>query len=193
MKQDSKFGIGFPSLCCGGQWSAFAVTKAMIEKVGLCDENIFPVFYEDNDYGVRIHLSNFKAKKFKYIPMIHGQHNGYKKYVSGTIQSIKAMGDSDEVKKWNSSIYRGRESSENYLVEKWGFEGEPQYFGCKTVDQINSVCQFEYRHPFNDSAKNISYWDFDSPRREWILSGQDPKPFRTFSFNQSHSVAVEIV
>lgn len=60
------FGIGFTNLCCGGQWSAFAITKKMVEKVGLFDENFYPLYFEDFDYGV----SNIQYFSISYFCLI---------------------------------------------------------------------------------------------------------------------------
>ena len=134
IKRDPKFGIGFATLCCGGEWSAFTVTRNLIQKIGLSDENIFPLFYEDNDFGVRIHLSGYHAVKFQRIPMMHGLNNGRKKYISGTMNMLNTLISNvsysnisnhsmiSYFKQWNETIHRGKLSSENYLVKKWGFQ-----------------------------------------------------------------------
>eukprot|EP01041_Mallomonas_annulata_P012574 gene12574-26480_t len=187
MSRDRMFGVGFPSLCCGGQWSAFAVTQQLVRSVGLCDENIFPMFYEDNDYSVRIRLAGYRAKKFKYIPLLHGQYNGRKKYESGTVKAVAtmAMQDQRHSEQWASLISRGKRSSESYLVSKWGFYGQPRYFGCKTVREINEAgaCNATFTRPFNGhQGRNVSIssWTLDETRRRWIESGEGPEPFRVY-------------
>lgn len=45
---------------------AFAVTKRCVEEVGLYDENFFPVYYDDTDYGYRMSL--IKAPRFLCRP-----------------------------------------------------------------------------------------------------------------------------
>jgi hypothetical protein len=47
LNHDPTFGIGFTSLCCGGEWSAVVFTRRMVEVVGLFDENFYPAYYED--------------------------------------------------------------------------------------------------------------------------------------------------
>jgi GT2 family glycosyltransferase len=47
LHHDEKFGIGFTSLCCGGEWSAVVFARRMVEAVGLFDENFYPAYYED--------------------------------------------------------------------------------------------------------------------------------------------------
>ena len=287
IKNEPKFGIGFPSLCCGGEWSAFGVTKSLVQTIGLCDENIFPLFYEENDFGARVHLAKYHAKKFKYIPFIHGDYNGRKKYVSGSMQALqflfnqtfspentesklmnisvtetvfdydnksphstsqdllqylsdriqdisedaykmmnsnKNKNDSlhgpsssgigigisheknagivstatslqhknillrgqephfqsipDDILVFKEIIQRGKISSENYLRLKWGFTGEPRYFGCKSVAEINGICDIAYKHPFNNSKISISDWSLDVFRRRWIITGEGTMPFR---------------
>ena len=46
IKAHSTFGIGFTSLCCGGEWSAIGITRRLVNKIGYFDENIYPAYYE---------------------------------------------------------------------------------------------------------------------------------------------------
>jgi GT2 family glycosyltransferase len=43
-------------------FSSFILTKASVEKIGLFDENIYPAYFEDDDYWVRIVLSGEKSE-----------------------------------------------------------------------------------------------------------------------------------
>ena len=86
--RNEKFGIGFTSLCCGGEWSAVVFTRRMVNKIGLFDENFYPAYYEDDDYGIRVRLSNYQAVKFENTPMLHGMIDGSKDYLSGLFSNL---------------------------------------------------------------------------------------------------------
>ena len=83
LKYNSTFGVGFTSLCCGSEWSAVLFTKRMVDKIGFFDENFYPAYYEDDDYGIRIRHSNYKAFRYDNTPLLHGEIDGSKDYLSG--------------------------------------------------------------------------------------------------------------
>jgi hypothetical protein len=46
---------------------------------GYFDENFYPAYYEDDDYAIRIHLSqHFYATKLENTPLMHGEIDGSK-------------------------------------------------------------------------------------------------------------------
>jgi hypothetical protein len=50
----------FVSYC---SWSMFYLKRDAIEKVGLLDEGLTPLYYEDTDWQYRAHKEGFKIKK----------------------------------------------------------------------------------------------------------------------------------
>lgn len=93
IKAHSTFGIGFTSLCCGGEWSAIGITRRLVNKIGYFDENIYPAYYEDDDYGIRIHHAGMHAVKFNNTPRLHGSIDGSKDYESGIFQNLYVTKD----------------------------------------------------------------------------------------------------
>lgn len=180
--RDGKFGIGFTGLCCGGEWSAFAVTKRLVQAVGFVDENFYPAYWEDQDYGVRIYLAKLKAWQFSDVQLLHGNKNGSEDYVSGTHDALAQVGFTPSRRRFQKRLERGIESSKSYLVQKWGFIGGIYENNCKTLFGINEYCPLRFRHPFNNKTLNASYWALDLPRRRWIDRGGQ-KPFKAMVFH----------
>ena len=55
------------------------VVVVITSLVGYFDENFYPAYYEDDDYAIRIHLSNhFYATKLENTPLMHGEIDGSK-------------------------------------------------------------------------------------------------------------------
>jgi hypothetical protein len=46
----------------GHSWHLIAFHRTVFEKIGLFDENFYPAYFEDCDFGRRIHLSKFDGK-----------------------------------------------------------------------------------------------------------------------------------
>jgi GT2 family glycosyltransferase len=47
----------------GTYWSAFVVNKKMIAAVGTFDENLYPLYYEDNEYEQRMQVCTCHGKR----------------------------------------------------------------------------------------------------------------------------------
>ena len=122
---DPNFGIGFTGLCCGGEWSTFAITRRLVEYIGFFDENIYPAYYEDTDYAFRIHLSGMKAYHFPRIHLIHGSINGSSDYISGIQDTLlPTYGTKAKEVKTNLLVLRclfekGLVASKKYIHLKW--------------------------------------------------------------------------
>lgn len=169
------FGVGFTSLCCGGEWSAVIFTSRLVEKIGYMDENFYPAYYEDDDYAIRIHYSGYKAIKFSDTPLLHGEIDGSKDYASGIFKELywKPKND-DATKRWKKMFEFGVKSSTKYIASKWGltFIGKSNklQLDCKTVIAINKMCKTPYMIPFNNTNYKLSYWNFDINLRNRIMA-----------------------
>jgi GT2 family glycosyltransferase len=51
-------------------WCAFSIGWKVIQQVGLFEENLFPAYFEDNDYERRAELKNIEIKD-SFIPIEH--------------------------------------------------------------------------------------------------------------------------
>jgi hypothetical protein len=164
LKHDSGFGIGFTSLCCGGYFSALVLTDRLLKSVGYFDENFYPAYYEDDDYSVRVHLSNLHARQFNNTPLIHGEVDGSKAYISGLVDLLfYHPPKTREIDIWRNSFQIGVKRAGEYFNEKWGANtakhlNEKGSVPCKTALGINHYCNGTYRHPFNNPDFNISFW-----------------------------------
>ena len=163
LHNDTKFGIGFTNLCCGGEWSAVAFTHRLVNEVGYFDENFYPAYYEDDDYAMRVHYSTFQAKRFEDTHLIHGHHNGSEEYHSGIKNELYERPQSTaSVRLWKEAFELGCVKSRVYFESKWGLNltrsGNKPIMNCKTVLAMNSLCHSPFTVPFNNTLYNLSYW-----------------------------------
>jgi hypothetical protein len=67
------------------KWSGVVFGEGMVEKVGLYDENFYPLYFDDNDLERRVDLASV-SKKTIACKMGHNNsstlHSGYEKYNS---------------------------------------------------------------------------------------------------------------
>lgn len=182
---DDSFGIGFTSLCCGSEWSAVVFTTKVASQAGLMDENFYPAYYEDEDYGIRVRLSGLKAVKFEDTPMHHGELDGSKDYLSGLFDELYLNPKQDEAsQKWRKSHQRGVQYAHSYLEKKWGvevghfdsrgtFHSPPNSvpkLDCKSVEGINGKCHPVYKAPFNNQSMVIKDWSLNAAERAKITA-----------------------
>ena len=43
-----------------------------VREVGTFDENLFPVYYEDEDYELRLRLAGLRSVHVRYVLVVHG-------------------------------------------------------------------------------------------------------------------------
>lgn len=84
-------------------FSCFGVNKKCFDKIGYFDDQIYPAYFEDNDYHRRILLAGLKAQK--------NNNNEYWHYGSRTLQSDPL------VKDWLHYCYT---LNRQYYAKKWG-------------------------------------------------------------------------
>lgn len=180
---DPQFGIGFTSLCCGSEWSAVVFTKRALDKVGFADENFYPAYYEDEDYGIRVHLSGLKAARFNDTALLHGEIDGSKDYLSGTFDQLYLHPKQDlDALNWRATHQRGVQYGKQYIEKKWGvsvgymdargsFHPARKKLNCKSLDGINKHCgeALDFKAPFNDPSNSIHHWKLDQDARRAIL------------------------
>lgn len=86
-----------------GTWCAFLLNNYIYNKVGLFDNNIFPAYFEDNDYAYRLQLSGYP----------HTSHEFLNPEIYRNSQTIAK----------DPSLNNNFEKNRNYYIQKWG--GEP--------------------------------------------------------------------
>lgn len=178
---DNTFGIGFTGLCCGGEWSAIIITKKLVESIGYFDENIYPAYYEDDDYAIRIRQTNFyKAKVFSDIYLLHGEINGSLDYLSGVYGSLyskQAYKVKDEsIEAWRKVHIQGIQYSKQYIEMKWnislGHFDDQIKSDCKSPKSINCevhTCLIGNQLPFNNSDYTLSYWELNHTNIQYLI------------------------
>lgn len=84
-------------------WAAFIISKPIFEKVGDFDENLYPAYFEDNDYLHRMKLANIMVEKsMKLVPLV-----------------MRHSSSINKDPKLNKDFIKNK----NYFIDKWG--GEP--------------------------------------------------------------------
>lgn len=87
----------------GVNWSVFLIRKRLVEQIGYFDENIYPAYFEDNDFAYRMYLAGkTKVNTEMLNPVIYRN--------SMTIQK-------------NPELNHNFEKNRQYYISKWG--GEP--------------------------------------------------------------------
>lgn len=140
-------------------FACFGVTPHVIDKVGLFDENIYPAYYEDNDYSHRLKLAGVPELQVPDINPIHQEG-------SQTIRSDSF---------YNSANGQTFVKNMNYYSEKWG----PQAAGTHDYNVM-------YKNPFNDPTKDCAYWRYNPLRRKNLNEdwGSMEKTSNKVSFNE---------
>lgn len=120
-------------------FACFGITPYIIDKVGLFDENIYPAYYEDNDYSHRLKLAGVSELQVPDIRPIHQEG-------SQTIRSDAFYNDAN-----------GQTFTKNmkYYSEKWGPDAPSNH----DYDAM-------YKNPFNDLTKDCAYWRYNPLRRK---------------------------
>ncbi len=127
----------------GYGFNCFAITKECYETVGEFDANIFPAYFEDNDYHARVRLSGLKNGDI-------GNPDLFEHYGSATIRK-------DE--RYNRANGITFSMNQKYYNEKWG--GPPEDSNIIT-----------YKTPFNDPSLTIKDWklnivEYNKKRKVW--------------------------
>lgn len=122
-------------------FACFAITQTVVSKVGLFDENIYPCYYEDNDYHRRMKLAQVEELLMSNLQVTH----------QGGSQTI--MSDSF----YNTANGRTFGMNSEYYTDKWGTTSPAHDY-----DKMNT-------HPFNDETRQVQDWKY-SPYRKQIIN-----------------------
>jgi len=120
----------------GGGWDIFLLKDWMVQAYGLFDENLYPGYCEDMDYGMRFIYDGVK----RVLDLEHGYYHGSKKndYSDGsqTWRSEKELAE---------AIHVAHELNKLYLHHKWSPAWQAHVDG-----EI-------YRTPFNNPELPIDF------------------------------------
>lgn len=108
-----------------GGFSSYIFTEKTLNKIGFFDENIFPAYFEDNDFWERICKSKEPVCNIENAIFISGDENHTG---SCTIQTVGAT--------YRQRMDQCYKQNETFLIEKWG-----------------SIKDNKYNTPFNKNYK----------------------------------------
>lgn len=135
--QDDEVGIVHGN---GGGWDIFLLKDWMVERYGLFDENLYPGYCEDMDYGMRFIHDDVK----RVLSLDHGYYHGTKKndYSDGsqTWRSEPAIAQ---------GVHRAHEMNKRYLHLKWNEAWQAH------VDGLTN------KTPFNLPDMPVSFTTYD--------------------------------
>ena len=168
-------GEGFFSVPVHGggmmPFSMFIATRSLVERIGLYDENIFPVYYEDTEYLWRMNLLGLKvivADTEKQVTFVHGDEgNAMSRLGGGQMDTPKQAGAKMEL--------RHRAATPMYVANKWGlvysynkWHWANKWRGPRDKVSHKDSVMVKFQTPWNDSSVPIGFWEYDSGRRAYI-------------------------
>ncbi|KAF6252391.1 hypothetical protein COO60DRAFT_1553242 [Scenedesmus sp. NREL 46B-D3] len=125
-----------------GQYNAFAFTRSALNRFGLFDENLYPSFYEDNDFQLRQQrlVPPLKLQGLPDVFMHHGKPQDTT-YMSGVSHTPDHEPGEHHLRR---TVHQRFHINAQYLFRKWGCKGQ-RWFDC------------DYKTPFNKSLP-VWYW-----------------------------------
>ena len=134
----------------GTAWDLFALRAAVVQRVGLFDENIYPAYCEDIDYGIRMGRQGIKADKFKN-KHFHGP------LLDSYSEGSRTWRDSPDIAQ---KIFDAHHMNKAYMNAKWGDKWEDHIKGPYHKMPFNfSFCPDDYQ-PFDLNfikSKNLGF------------------------------------
>lgn len=124
----------------GGGWDLFSIKDWVVQEYGLFDENLYPGYCEDMDYGMRFRSKPLKRVMSVDVPYLHGTKINSYDDGSQTWRSEPAIAQ---------AIHLAHELNKQYLHAKWSpawqdhVEGEP------------------FAHPFNNEKLPLDFSSYD--------------------------------
>ena len=141
-------------------WSCFALTARAVREVGTFDENIYPVYFEDQDYEWRLHLAGYHSEHIRDVLVVHGAEDALE-YQSGSLTALaNGTGDAHMRSAFTAQLLRG--DNRGYMLQKWGAIKPSQ----------PEEADARYRTPFAAQLP-LSWWRLDAGRRECIRRQPD--------------------
>ena len=114
----------------GGGWDIFLLKDWVVNKYGLFDENLYPGYCEDMDYGIRFIYDNLK----RVLTLDHGYYHGSKKDYSDGSQTWRSEPE------LANKIHMAHELNKSYMHAKWSEAWQGHVDGKP------------YKNPFNNPA-----------------------------------------
>jgi GT2 family glycosyltransferase len=141
--EDEEVGIVHGS---GGGWDIFLLKDWMVQKYGLFDENLYPGYCEDMDYGMRFIHDDVK----RVLSLEHGYYHGTKKDYSDGSQTWRSE------PRLQNAVHVAHEMNKRYLHAKWSEAWQAHVEG------------ETYKTPFNipELPNSFTTWDLEFCRHK---------------------------
>lgn len=138
-------------------WHCIGINKKIVDAVGYFDENFYPGYFEDCDWDHRVRMLEDQfitnnesdlAISWRNQFMHFNTPISYVMRISAGTAKIDARCQQDGAATVDG-LYVNIDGVHDYFKEKWG--------GNKTREGWG-----EYKYPFNDPSKPLSYWEDNS-------------------------------
>jgi hypothetical protein len=123
-----------------GSWDIFLIKDWVVQNFGLFDENLYPGYCEDMDYGMRFKHRELKRHLTVGIPYYHGEKSGNYDDGSQTWRTEPELA---------AGIHRAHELNKEYLHAKWNPAWQSHVEG-----EV-------YRTPFNNPNIPLDFTTYD--------------------------------
>ncbi len=144
-------------------WSAFALTARAVREAGRFDENIYPVYFEDQDFEWRLGLAGLRSVHVRDVLVVHGSEDA-DEYESGSLVAL-ANGTGGEALRADFTRHLLRGANARYMVQKWG--------AIKPASPAEP--ERRWRTPFNRQLP-VGWWELDGARRGCIRERPSERP-----------------
>jgi GT2 family glycosyltransferase len=92
-------------------WNTFAIGQEVVKKIGLFDESIYPIYFEDTEYTWRANAAGIKIEH-KTIETHHDN--------SSTINSdLKLMAQNSKTFRSNEMYFASKQNNNDYSEGRW--------------------------------------------------------------------------
>jgi len=141
--EDDEVGVVHGS---GGGWDIFLLKDWMVQRYGLFDENLYPGYCEDMDYGMRFIHDDVK----RVMSLEHGYYHGTKKDYSDGSQTWRSE------PRLQTAVHIAHEMNKRYLHAKWSEAWQAHVDG------------ETYKTPFDipELPTSFTTWDLEFCRRK---------------------------
>jgi len=123
-----------------GSWDFFLIKDWVVQQFGLFDENLYPAYCEDMDYGMRFKHKELKRVMSVGVPYYHGETAG--DYLDGS-QTWRSEPELAQ------GIHRAHELNKQYLHAKWSPAWQHHIEGDV------------YKTPFNNPSIPLDFTTYD--------------------------------
>lgn len=143
--EDDEVGVVHGS---GGGWDIFLLKDWMVQRYGLFDENLYPGYCEDMDYGMRFIHDDVK----RVMSLEHGYYHGTKKDYSDGSQTWRSE------PRLQTAVHIAHEMNKRYLHAKWSEAWQAHVDG------------ETYKTPFDipELPTSFTTWDLEFCRRKHL-------------------------